>query len=149
MKLPNGVTGFFYDESPPPEVDGKLFKQLCFDFASRYGGKVMDSNEPEYPENFYCAQVEVRDKQFKILLNEYNLYLASASAVEFCNIKFIDAPAIKEYFSPYYQVLNTDELNSPFNSNLLNIAELNRAELEQIAYWKPKTIGQIIFNHRD
>lgn len=114
MKLPNGVTGFFYDE-PPPEVDGKIFKQLCFDFAPRNGGKVMGFKGPEYPANFYCAQVEAGDKQFNILLNEYYPYLASASAVEFCNIKFIDAPAIKEYFSPCYQVLNTDELNSPFN----------------------------------
>lgn len=148
MKLPYGVTGFFEAEAPP-ETDGRLFKQLCFDFASRNSGKVINFKGPEYPANFYHAQIEIKDNQIYILLNQQYPYLVAASAVEFCNIKFIDEPAIKEYFSPYYQVLNTDELNAPFKSNLVNDTELNRAELEQIACWKPEIIGQIIFNYWD
>ena len=54
MKLPNGVTGFSDSEAnKPPKVDGKLFKQLCFDLAARNGGKVLEFSTPQYPANFY------------------------------------------------------------------------------------------------
>jgi hypothetical protein len=33
--------------------------------------------------------------------------------------------------------------------NLHNDNELNSAELKQIAYWKPETIGELIFNFWD
>lgn len=152
MKLPNGVTGFYHSEAnKPPQVDGKQFKQLCFDFVSRNGGKVIDFNTPQNPANFYHAQVEIDNIQFYILLNEHYPYLAFASVVEFGNIKFIDMHVLFEQFTPFYQVLDTVELNTPINQILgaKNKHALNSAELEQIAYWKPETIGQVIFHYWD
>ncbi|MCM3654797.1 hypothetical protein [Metabacillus litoralis] len=150
MILPNGVTGFYNSEAiKPPKVEGKQFKQLCFDIVSRNGGKVIDFNTPQYPANFYYAQVEILGNRFYILLNEHYPYLAFASAVEFGNIKFIDNPVLYEQFSPFFRVIGTVELNVPFNQNLVKKTELNSAELEQLAYWKPETVGQIIFNYWD
>ncbi|WP_230200279.1 hypothetical protein [Bacillus niameyensis] len=151
VKLPNGITGFYNSKvnTPPPQVDWRQFKQLCFDVAIRSGGKVIDFKSPRYTENFYYAQVKILDNQFYILLNEHFPYLAFASVVEFGNIKFIDEPFIYEQFSPFYQVLKSVELNAPFNQNLVKPTELNNAELEQISYWKPETIGQLIFNYWD
>ena len=150
MKIPNGVTGFYNAEAnKPPNVEGKQFKQLCFDIVSRNGGKVIDFNMPQYPASFYYAQVEILGNRFYILLNEHYPYLAFASAVEFGNITFIDNPVLYEQFSPFYQVIGTVELNVPFNQNLVKKTELNSAELEQLAYWKPETVGQIIFNYWD
>ncbi|MCA1201953.1 hypothetical protein ACTHAL_000786 [Priestia flexa] len=150
MKLPNGVTGFYDSKvNKPPQVDGKQFKQLCFDFASRNSGKVIDFITPQYPSNFYYAHVEIVGNQFYILLNEHYPYLAFASIVEFGNIKFINRPVPYEKFSSFYRVIGTGELNVPLNQKLLKQTELNSAELEQIAYWKPETVGQIIFNYWD
>jgi len=150
MKLPNGVTGF-YDSivNKPPQVDGKQFKQLCFDFTSRNRGKVIDFITPQSPTNFYYAQVEILRNRLCILLNEHYPYLAFASKVEFGNITFIDRPVFHEHFSSFYQVLGTGELNVPLNQNLIKKTDLNNAELEQIAFWKPETVGQIIFNYWD
>lgn len=49
-----------------------------------------------------------------------------------------------------------DELNDPLYIKestaqiiLENDNELNSAELEQIAYWKPKSVGEVIYNFWD
>jgi hypothetical protein len=149
MPLPKYITGFYHvDETPPPTlVNGKQFIQLCYDIASRNGGKVIDFRPPEFPRNFYNAKVEMFDEQFHILLNEHYPFLAYASVVEVGNFSFIDKPILNEYFSPFYRIWKTDELNKRIRPNLLK--ELAPLELEQIAYWKPKTIGQIIFNYWD
>jgi len=152
MKLPNGVTGFYHSKAnKPPQVDGKQFKQVCFDIASRNGGKVIDFNPSQYPMNFYKARVEIFNNRFYILLNGHYPYLAFASAVELGNINFIDIPVLFEQFSPFYQVIGAVELNIPVSEILgkENENALNSAELEQLAYWKPKTIGNIIFNYWD
>lgn len=150
MKLPNGITGFYDSKTNiPPQIDGKQFQQLCFDFASRNRGKVVDFITPQYPSNFYYAQVDVLGNLFYILLNEHYPYLAFASAVEFGNIKFIDRPVLNEQFSSFYRILGVGKLNVPLNQILIKKTELNSAELEQIVYWKPETVGQIIFNHWD
>ncbi len=148
MNLPNGITGFYDSEAnKPPQIDGQLFKQLCFSIASLHSGNILDFKAPHYPANFYCAQVNIFDNLFSILLNEHYPYLAFASVNENTTFTFIDVPFLHAYFSPFYYLLDTTILNKPFTP-LLN-TELNSTELEQIAYWKPKTIGQIIFNKWD
>ncbi|MBD8071635.1 hypothetical protein [Bacillus sp. PS06] len=148
MLLPNGITGF-YDIQMPPEVDRKQFKQLCFDFASWNRGKVIDDVTSIDQSNFYYAQIEIEGRLFYILLNKHYPYLAFASEIEFGNIKFTNNPVHDKPFSFFYQVLAMDELNVPFNQNQTRIMELNRTELQQIAYWKPKKVGEIIFNYWD
>jgi len=150
MKLPNGVTGFYHSKvNKPPQIDGKQFKQLCIDFACRNSGKVIDFITPQYPSNFYYAHIEIERKRLYILLNEHYPYLAFASLAEFGNITFINTSVLYEIFSSFYRVIGTDGLNVPLNHNLLKQTKLNSAELEQIAYWKPDTVNQIIFNNWD
>ena len=151
MGLPNGVTGFYNsDTNKPPEVERKQFKQLCFYIASCNGGKVIDFSTPQYPANFFNVEVEILGNRFYILLNEHYPYLAFASFVdETYGITFIDNPILYEQFSPFYQVISSEELNIPFNQNMIKNSGLNSAELDQLAYWKPETVGQIIFNYWD
>lgn len=151
MKLPNGITGFMDAKTTEfPEVDGKQFKQLCFDFAIHIGGKVTEFNTPQYPRKFYYAQVEIPyNNKFYILLNQHYPYLACASVIEIWNIEFINEPVLFEYFSPFYIVLGTDELNAPFYQIPGGESELNSGEWAQITYWEPETVGDIIFNYWD
>ena len=157
MNLPNGITGFFNSKNgQSPKVDGKQFKQVCFTISTRSRGKVLEFKEPQYPTNFYNVEVKIINKHLYILLNEHYPYLAFASVVEFGNIKFIDEPDLIKQFSSFYKVLGTKELNEPLSlrfgskkSILQNANELNSAELEQIAYWKPEKVGEVIFNYWD
>lgn len=148
MNLPNGVTGFYdSDANKPPQINGKQFKQLCFEFATMNGGKVIDFHTPQHTANFYYAQVDISGNHVYILLNAHYPYLAFASHVEIGTIQFIDKPVFCENFSEFYQVLGKNALNAPINQNLAK--ELNNAEWKQIAYWKPVTVGEIIFNYWD
>ncbi|MCE4093293.1 hypothetical protein [Priestia megaterium] len=79
-----------------------------------------------------------------------------ASTVEFQHINFIDDPALSKDFMPLYKVLSKEELNEPLdirNSkgkvSLENKNNLNSSELEQIFYWKPNTVGEVMFNFWD
>lgn len=156
MKLPNGITGFYNSENnKPPKVDGKQFKQVCATIVNRSGGKMLEFKEPQFPMNFFVTEVKVFNKQFHILLNEHFPYLAFASVVEFGRINFIDVPELIQ-FSSLYKVLRVRELNEPLvlkpdskKGILQNDNNLNSAELEQIAYWEPKRIGEVIFNYWD
>jgi hypothetical protein len=157
MKLPNGVTGFYNAKhNKPPTIDEKQFKQICFSLISRNGGKVLDFKEPQVATNFFDVEAKVFNKHLHILLNVHYPYMAFAFDVEFGKITFIDEPELFKQFSPFYNVLDTKELNAPVilrlgskKSILQNDNELNSAELEQIAYWKPERIGEIIFNYWD
>lgn len=157
MKLPNGITGFYKLEADiPPQVDEKQFKQICFNIVLGYGGKVKKYNSSGYNSNFYSTQIELFDQQFFILLNKHYPFLALASNVEYFDIEFLDIPVLFEQFSTFYNVIKPEILNESVilrpgskNGILGNEHELNTAELEQIKYWKPETIGKIIFNFWD
>ncbi|WHZ03016.1 hypothetical protein QNH48_29570 [Neobacillus sp. YX16] len=148
MELPNGVSGFYHSEaSKPPQIDGKQFKKLCYHFAACNGGKVINFNLSHSSANFYYAQVEIFDLEFYILLNEHYPYLAFADAIESGDIQFVDIPSLSEQFSLYYHVLDTKELTVPINDK--HKSGLNSAELQQISYWMPDKIGQVLFNFWD
>lgn len=150
MILPNGVSGFYDSEfNKPPRVNGYQFKQLCFDFASKNGGKMLAFNHPHYPRNFYISQFDILGKHLYVLLNEHYPFVAFASFVDIENIKFIDNPQLVENFSDYYTVLGKEQLNVPFNKSVIEKSEFNGAELKQFAFWKPNTVGEIIFNYWD
>ncbi len=157
MKLPKGVTGFYNAKyNKPPTIDGKQFKQQCFSIIKRNNGKVLEFIEPQFATNFLNLEVKVFNNHLHILLNEHYPFLAFASFVDFENINFIDEPELLKQFSPFYKVLGMEELNEPLYIKedtgkiiLKNDNELNSAELEQIAYWKPKSVGEVIYNFWD
>lgn len=117
---------------------------------------MLDFKEPKVATNFIDVEIKIFNKHLHILLNAHYPFMAFASDVEYGKITFINQPELCNLFSPYYQVLDTKELNAPALLRLgskkfivHNDNELNSDELEQIAYWKPETIGEIIFNYWD
>ncbi|MDN7244004.1 hypothetical protein [Planococcus shenhongbingii] len=149
MRLPNGVTGFYNSEADkPPQTDGKQFKQLCFSVAANNAGRILEFNSPRYPANFYSAYVEMCGNQFYILLNEHYPFIAFASIVDDGNLEFKDEPVLFQEFKPFYDVLTVNELNELIKHKPQK-NELNPAEWKQIFYWKPGTVGQILFNYWD
>jgi hypothetical protein len=157
MILPNGVTGFYgAKHNKPPTIDVKQFKQICFSLISRNGGEVLNFKESHTATNFLDVEVEIPNRYLHILLNVHYPYMAFAFDVEYGKISFMDEPELSKQFSPFYDVLDTKELNIPVmlrlgskNSIVQNDNELNSYELAQIAYWKPERIGDIIFNDWD
>ncbi len=159
MILANGVTGFFdpTDNQPIP-VDEKQFKQLCHSIVKSNNGTFKKTIDSAYPMNFYHAHISFNTEQLHVLLNKHYPLLAFASSVEYESIEFIDIPHLVKPFSSFYKVLHTEELKQPVivqihskqkHDFLQNNHDLNLTELKNIKYWKPKIIGEIIFNYWD
>lgn len=157
MILREGITGFYDAKSEqPPIVDQKQFKQLCFSILQYLEGTVIQFNDTGCHGNFIDVEVSLRGTKLHILFNKYYPMVAFASNLEYGSVTFIDNSALSERFCSYYQVLSCKELNKPVSIKLgaktcllQNENELSQVELEQVAYWKPRTIGEIVFNQWD
>ncbi|NBI28651.1 hypothetical protein [Chengkuizengella marina] len=159
MILISGITGFFDSNTiPPPEIDEKQFKKLCFSIIAEKNGKVLDFKKLKYPYNFYIVEVKVGYDHLYVLLNNHFPFVAFASTVNLENATFtyIDESWLSRKFTPYYRVMSTKELMETVvikkikgTITLENDNELNIAELSQLFYWKPTTVGEIVFNMWD
>ena len=145
MKLPNGITGFSkgYLETD----DRQCFKRLCYDIVSRTGGEVLDWKEASYPRNYSRILVLFGDEHFFIFANAIHPYIGFAAVAEDSIITYMDMPLLQAEFAAHsYTVLTKEELESPF---LLNEHNLGEEEIRQVRFWRPATLGEVIFNERD
>ena len=157
MYLLSGVTGFS-DETgnPAPPVDGKQFKKICFALVTDNGGEVLSFEEPKVATNFYKVNVKIFDVHFYILLSSSYPFIAFASSVEYGSIRFVDNQHLARMFISFYSVLTSVELNETVLFKkvrgkviLSNDNSLSDAELLELFYWKPREIGDVIFNFWD
>ncbi|WP_169089680.1 hypothetical protein [Paenibacillus sp. PL91] len=156
MLLRDGISGFYNTEIDISLTDTSHFKKLCYALANHVGGKLLNVSEPQ-ETNFYCADIQINGKEIHILLNGIYPLIAIASRVEYMNILFIDDQTISigiEAYSTEYRVLQLRELSEQIQlddrkNKLRNENTLNEKELKQIFYWKPKTVGEVIYNHWD
>ncbi|MFP7736181.1 hypothetical protein ACLHDF_22800 [Priestia aryabhattai] len=157
MNLPNGITGFYSSiENKPNEINENHFKDRCFNVVRKNGGRILEIDELNFTTNFLKVKVNIFNREIHVLLNAYYPFLALTSTVEFRYINFINDPVLSKNFMPFYKVLSKEELNEPLDIrkrkgklSLENKNKLNSSELEQLFYWKPKTVGEVIFNFWD
>ena len=157
MILLNGVTGFYNaGDKKPPTIDEKPFIQNCFSLINGKYGEIAGYKSQQDTANFFAVEVKAPDKHTHLLLNAHYPFLAFADEAGYGKISFVDEPALGRLFSPFYHVLDTKKLNEhvilkPGSSKniLLNANDLSEAELKQIAFWQPETIGEIIYNYWD
>jgi hypothetical protein len=157
MNLPYEVTGFYSSTNDKPhEIDDKPFKDICFNLARKYPGRILDIDELKLATNFFKVKIHINHQDLYVLLNMYYPFLTFASAVEFQRLHFINYPLLSKDFIPFCKVLSKEELHEPLKIRkrkgqitLENINKLNTTELEQILYWQPKNVGEVIFNFWD
>lgn len=157
MNLPNGVTGFYSSiDNKPNDIDENHFKNICFNLVRKNHGKILKTDEANLATNFLKLKVDIFNREIYVLLNAHYPFLAFASTFEFQHINFIDDLVLSKDFMPFYKVLSKEELNEPLDIrkskgevSLENKNKLNSSELEQIFYWKPKTVGEVMFNFWD
>jgi hypothetical protein len=152
--LLDGISGFLINDLP--EVDSSQFKKLCYSLANYIHGKLLSFEEPHVSQNFYKAELDLNDESIFILLNSSYPIVAFASSVEYFNIKFVDhsLSSVVDAFSYGFRVATAKELNECLaiderTLTVLNENSLNKSEMRQIFYWKPKSVGEIVFNFWD
>ncbi|WP_435166215.1 hypothetical protein [Paenibacillus glycanilyticus] len=156
MLLLDGISGFPVDDRT--KVDSLQFKRLCYTLANYSNGKFLSFEEPHVSQNFYKAELGWENKSTStfILLNSSYPFVAFASSVQYFDIKFAVDSLFNDVdaFNTGFRVLPVVVLNQRLilderTHTVLNENSLNKAELNQIFHWKPKTVGEVIFNFWD
>lgn len=147
MKLPRGITGFWgVDTAPPPHLDEKAFRQMCYSIARENGGTVTELDTDTYPRNFYSAKLSRHDQSVFILQNIHHPYAAFAGQDDSGGFVLTSQPEWLRLPTGSVHFWSLAELNQDWH-NLCGA--LSPEELEQIRYWRPQTVGEIIFNTWD
>lgn len=147
MLLPRGITGFWsVNANQPPFLDEKAFRRMCHALARENGGTVAEVDTDTASRNFYSAKLSRYDQSIFLLQNIHYPYAAFAQRDADGRFIFTGPPEWLRLPERTVRFLSPAELNQDWR-NLCG--ELSPEELEQICYWNPKTVGEIIFNTWD
>ena len=143
--LPSGITGFRdLNNLYIPEQEEKMFKKFCYFIASCYHCAVVLFDLNLTSKNFYFAEMKTEQDNLYLLENAYYPWIAFAKSLDFTGIEFIESPF--DLAEQNVHVLTLSDLQKDWHDF---VGELSKVELEQIEYWKPKRIGDIVFNFWD
>jgi hypothetical protein len=157
-----GVTGFYYYRSTPPPVtaDLKEFRALCYTAARVTDATILGFDPSPFKtiRNFVFALLQFSKTSGApsvfLLLNQYAPLLAFACAHDQTlhlpdgpPFTFMDIPELIATFEHSYYVLKKEELELPWIWSKPELASsLSPVEIEQIKFWKPQTVGEVLFN---
>jgi hypothetical protein len=153
VELTRGITGFRrFDEPALPTCDLRAFRGFCHSVARTVGGRVLSVEAPVAgAANFARVVLELPDAPVAVVLNSHHPVVAFV-APPFDNeteLRFVAAPALSDLFqrSGTYTVLTDSEARGPVTAEARRL--LAPAELEQLRYWRPRCVGEVVFNHWD
>lgn len=146
MILPRGITGFWSVNTAPPFLDEKAFRRMCHALARENGGAVTGVGTDATAGNFYYAKIQRYDASVFILQNVHYPYAAFAQRDAFGGFLLTGPPQWLQLPEGPVRFLLPDELNQDWHGLC---GELAPEELEQIHYWNPQTVGEIIFHTWD
>ena len=153
VRLLPHMTSFFDRREPPRSLDGATFKKACHQVAHMDGGVVENIELNLLGRSYYGATIRTRTEHVSVLCNSVYPYLAFVPPSSFgagpTDLTFIEPVHVDSLFSSLtdFQPLDADWLAAELPSDLL--ADLSRSELEQVGYWKPSRIGDVVFNDWD
>lgn len=133
-----------------PSVDFKQFKKACFGAALSADADVIESNPFDAGRNYHFSQIKQGGQHFFVLCNAHFPVVAfSDSDGRNSSWSFCHHPELSSHFEKAgrYTVMSPDELRRKITEE--DLASLCKAEREQVKYWNPSTIGELIFNHWD
>ncbi|MCE9576545.1 MAG: hypothetical protein K8W52_25570 [Deltaproteobacteria bacterium] len=143
MRLPHGVTGF----DAAPRRFAAEFKATCFAVARSLHGRLEAIANERTPERgYHLATLALRRGRVIVLCNAFHPLIAFRVDER---SPFVDDPELAEVFASLgaFVAIPSAVLNGPPDAAAL--ADLGEQELDQMRYWKPRTLGAIVFNHWD
>ena len=147
MILPRGITGFGgINTNPPLFLDEKAFRRMCHALARENGGAVTEVDTDTAVRNFYSAKLSRYDQSVFLLQNIHYPYAAFAQRDTSDGFIWISQPEWLQLPEGSVRFLSPSELIRDWHDLC---GELSPEELEQIHYWNPQTVGEIVFNTWD
>ena len=119
---------------------------MCHALARENGGTVAEVDTDTVSRNFYSAKLSRYDQSVFLLQNIYYPYAAFDQRDADGRSILTGPPEWLRLPEGTVRFLSPAELNQDWRGLC---SELSPEELEQIRYWNPQTVGEIIFNAWD
>ncbi|MGN6545033.1 MAG: hypothetical protein ACTHK7_08280 [Aureliella sp.] len=154
MILRRGITSFFNrrDREAIPEFPFIEFKRVVYGLAAPLCLAVSEMKARGVTPNFHSARLVGTETSILILGHSNYPIFAFSQPLERngSQLRFVDSPhlaaALTRLF-PDLIIAPAEELNRRATESDLDV--LGAVELEQIKYWKPRSVGEIAFNWWD
>lgn len=130
----------------PPFLDEKAFCQLCHTLPWKNSGAVTEVDTDTAVRNFYFARLSRYDQSVFVLQNIHYPYIAFVQRDASGGFILAGQPEWLQLSEAPVCFLSPAELNKDWRGLC---GELSPEELEQIRYWNPQTVGEVIFNTWD
>ncbi|UQZ32221.1 hypothetical protein C2I18_00860 [Paenibacillus sp. PK3_47] len=144
-----GITGFSASRDDFGQQDIKPFEAWVYPLVSTLGAEIVHKELSLVRKSFYTYQVSSSlGGPFSVLLHSVYPFVAFAAVADYAGIEFIDinlGTADHTFFS--YKILPQMLLDTPLTS--ADTVSLRDYEQRMLRYWKPATIGEVIFNYWD
>ncbi|MGW0415533.1 hypothetical protein ACWDZX_30415 [Streptomyces collinus] len=138
------------DEEAPALAD---FKALCYEFARRTGGHVESVSDGRFPPSFHHVVIAFRDRRVAVLCHQTLPLLALAAPPgesSFWPLSFVDDPAIGSAIAAVSRIrlLTAAELDMDWSRAAAH-PPAALAQGKDLTYWRPGSVGDVIFNMWD
>lgn len=151
MRLMRGATGFRVSgEDALPLTDVALLRQLCFEAARSVAGRVGMWREAG-TSTFHSTTITSRRVSCSVLFHAHLPVVAFTAAPPLPGQligAFMDSPHWAGIFEAGgLQLLGPRALGLKMAD--VDLGVLSQAELAQISYWRPESLGDLLFNWWD
>jgi hypothetical protein len=151
MIVRTGITSF-YSRSKLPEFPFAEFKRMAYACAIPCGYNVTGLLQRGVTPNFHTATLESPNECVQMLGHStFPIFAFTEPREEYsCELTFRDVATIARLLIqmfPDVTIATLEDLSRPIVKTDLD--QLDRAEIEQVKYWKPQTIGELAFNWWD
>ena len=149
MRLPPGATG----SGPPPgaPVDLKAFTGICHYAARTIGATVTGVTAGGVTPTFHTIALTADRQDIEVLRHTVVPFIAFARPRpdEDLAITFVDHPALGAAITGLtdVHVCTVAELDTSLSR--ADLSALRPVEHDQIRYWQPATVGEVLFNFWD
>lgn len=146
-----GITGFWVaGAQPAPRVEQKAVMSAAHSAARQAGRTVGRATWAEHC-SFHEISIARGQSASAVLFNaSYPLIAFAALRDEGeTRLEFVDDEPLAAAFNALspFRALSVAELKRPFGPE--DLASLNEAECQQVTYWQPATVGDLVFNFWD
>lgn len=152
IRVARGATGFRGQvDDPLPRVDVVAFRRACHAAARAMGGRVGEVTSAGATASFHTALIASPISRSTVLCHEVLQVVAFAASSPEAGAPlpdFTPPPAWADVFETGgFRLLDVEELSMPLAA--ADISELAEEELEQVRYWHPSSVGELMFNWWD
>lgn len=149
--LPKGITGF---DASNDGVPVERFVAACHAAARQVAGRVhqVRAAYEQGTLNFHEALMSLRDRpeMIRVLCNAHYPIVAFAAPPAYegdARLEFVDCPELAEGLHGEFSMIARQDACAGVADS--GIAQLGDDELDQMRYWQPQRIGDVIFNDWD